>query len=48
MENVKKKKVVLSVGQSFEALKKLDNGESMQNLASECGMGYVAVGHWTG
>jgi hypothetical protein len=47
MASIKKKKVVLFMGQNFEALKRLDNGETMQNLASECGFVYVAVGDWT-
>jgi hypothetical protein len=34
-------KVVLSVDQKLEALEKLDGRETMQMVASECGMGHV-------
>uniref|UniRef100_K7F4N8 HTH CENPB-type domain-containing protein n=1 Tax=Pelodiscus sinensis TaxID=13735 RepID=K7F4N8_PELSI len=42
----REKKVVLSIEQKLEALKRLDKGESMLKIASELGVGRVTVGDW--
>jgi hypothetical protein len=42
--SAKRRKVVLSMEQKLEALKRLDNRETMQKVASECGVGSITVG----
>jgi hypothetical protein len=44
--SVERKKVVLSAEQKLEALKRFDDGEAMQKVASECGVASVTVGDW--
>uniref|UniRef100_K7G5U3 DDE-1 domain-containing protein n=1 Tax=Pelodiscus sinensis TaxID=13735 RepID=K7G5U3_PELSI len=42
----KRKKVVLSIEQKLEALKRINKGESMLKIASELCVGQVTVGDW--
>lgn len=40
----KRKKVVVSMEQKLEAIKRLDKGETMQKVADDFGVGRVTVG----
>ena len=42
----KRQKVVVSMEQKLEAIKRLDKGETMQNVADDFGVGRVTVGDW--
>lgn len=42
----KRKKVVVSMEQKLEAIKRLDKGETMQKVADDFGVGRVTVGDW--
>ncbi|XP_060616128.2 jerky protein homolog-like isoform X3 [Anolis sagrei] len=42
----KRKKVVVSMEQKLEAIKRLDKGEMMQKVANEYGVARVTVGEW--
>ncbi|KAM6459279.1 jerky protein homolog-like [Liasis olivaceus] len=42
----KRKKVVVSMEQKIEAIKRLDKGETMQKVADNYGVGRVTVGDW--
>jgi hypothetical protein len=46
MACAKRKKEVLSTEQKLGAFKKLDNGKTMQKVASECGVRLITVGEW--
>lgn len=46
MSSEKRKKVVVSIETKLEALKRLDRGETMQQIASDLGVGRVTVGDW--
>lgn len=42
----KRKRVVVSLETKFNAIKRVDNGESIKNVAAELGVGEVTVGDW--
>lgn len=42
----KGKKVVVSLEQKLEAIRRLDKGETMQKVADDFGVGQVTVGDW--
>lgn len=42
----RRKKVVVSVEKKLEAIKRLDKGELIRNVAADYGVGEVTVGDW--
>lgn len=46
MEQCKRKKVVVSIEDKLKAIKRLDMGETIKNVAKDYGVGEVTVGDW--
>lgn len=44
--SAKRKRVVVSLKTKFEAIRRIDNGETIKKVAAELGVGEVTVGDW--